>query len=521
MNTEEACRCLCHKFGISASSNEFSTFFSKHLYNNTALSIADFLAVYNIPSKSYFTTPESLINITCPFLVQVKNDNDLFGIVYKIYNNKVYWYNPFLKRNEQISKENFEKQFTGFIQSYDFNIKSSLSKRLKIKIDNITKSIFNKLIYLIIGGLACFYIIEHLIPHFITGDFINFILVIIGVLSCLSILKYEEGQKTLLEKLCHVSKKTDCQSVIFSEGSTIFGVHLSTIGFSYFFGLLMSLAIDTNLDVKSLIWLYIPSSFFILYSLYYQIKIAKSICTMCMTILLIILLLLINSLSSSTLIFSTKDVYDLYVICISMFISFFSMQPYQAEKKINKELSQEVNKLYRLKQKEDIFLSLLYKEKKVKQMPNIGINVGDDTAAYKITILTNPSCYWCQALYKETHNLIKYRTDLSVKFIFNVSLNDSENDLLFVRTVLAMQSTSDVGEMHKAFDYWYTKGVKKPQLFKEKFYIDDDKLKEQDGKIQEMIDWCNLENNYATPTIIVNEHYLPSFYELKDLFNIV
>ena len=525
MNTEEVCKEIIQSIRGKVSHEKYTDFFLSHPYSNTALAISDFFLEQGIQTSSYLIKRQDikLLKDCTPFIIQVKSENNkLFGIVYNIDVTTAFWYNPIKNRKENISISLLQKLFSGFVLIIDTTKTIAHKPNIKSYIRDFFNKDFTFMIYSLMT-LSSLVFILRIYPTFSFNIIINFILIAIGVFICLSIINYENGESIYLKKICHKKKTIDCDSIIHSQGSKVFGVHLSSIGLSYFLGLLLICAINSTVVLNSLLWIYLLSSIFIIYSLYYQIILVKKICTMCMSIIVINIGLAVNLFFVADTSFNIKDIKEIGSVIICMYAAFILIQTYINGKYKNKEFKREKYTLTRLKNRKDIFMKILMQQRKIESLTdNIGIVFGPSTAEYKITIITNPCCYWCKELHKEIHNLLWSRSNIKIQIIFNVPSSSSNMELEVSRAILgSAASPSTYYASNEILDFWFEKSYNNLSLFKKRFIFPKTILEAQDNKINEMYFWCKSEKLYTTPSIFINGFLMPDEYELKEVLYMI
>jgi len=132
---------------------------------------------------------------------------------------------------------------------------------------------------------------------------IHFLLTLVGISICILILFHEFGiNSRLLSKICHEGSKTiNCDAVLKSKGSNLFGYFkLSDIGITYFISLfllwmIIKISNASYYPIYIISLLAIPFTFF---SIYYQFRIVKGWCLLCLSVVSILWLQAISLLLS-------------------------------------------------------------------------------------------------------------------------------------------------------------------------------------------------------------------------------
>ena len=111
------------------------------------------------------------------------------------------------------------------------------------------------------------------------------------IVSLLLVLHELKVRNPFVDKICHISKYTDCNAVLNSDSSKIFGwINWADFGFIYFVGGLIFLIIDGNgegLNILALVSiLSIPYPVFSIYTQTFKIR---KFCPLCLTVQLVLI----------------------------------------------------------------------------------------------------------------------------------------------------------------------------------------------------------------------------------------
>jgi len=106
------------------------------------------------------------------------------------------------------------------------------------------------------------------------------------------LLWYEyDKQNTLLQKVCSMGKKTNCQSVLSSKAAKVIGnITWSDIGFVYFTGGYLYLLITGTDFLPFITILNLVALPYIIFSVYYQARVARQWCTFCLSVQAVLVL---------------------------------------------------------------------------------------------------------------------------------------------------------------------------------------------------------------------------------------
>src|SRR5699024_12035574 len=114
------------------------------------------------------------------------------------------------------------------------------------------------------------------------------LLSLIGMVVTGGLLWYEvDHQNPVLKKICTSGRNTNCGNVLQSKAAKLGGIiSWSEIGFIYFSGGFLSLLLSgMSSDVMFLLgWLNVLAAPYVLFSIYYQWRIAREWCVLCLTV---------------------------------------------------------------------------------------------------------------------------------------------------------------------------------------------------------------------------------------------
>jgi uncharacterized membrane protein/protein-disulfide isomerase len=529
-NCEEIAIRFCSLLNIKVTDSTLIKDLQEHPDYPSLLSTSDVLKGYGVDNLSLKTTKDNLANLPLPFITQVIGTNTrqhLFAIVMDINTENIVWYNPESKKTETITIGDFSKSFTGFVQiakvgeragEKDFQLKHNKEKSKNA----ITTSIAATIPLLAIGlSVLSFWQVG-----FVAGIFpvVYILLTLIGVLTAVLLLLYEVDQyNPTLQKVCHAGKKTNCAAILNSGASKIFGVSWAAIGFTYFAGILFALLIGGVINPALLFiasWLNVLALPYVAYSVYYQWKIAKQWCPMCLAVQGVLLLQFITALSGgfhSAMAINELNLNNLLTFTVCFILPFFTVLLLVPALEKAKESKQNKISLQRLKHNPQIFDALLAKQKQITTTTEgLGITLGNPDAKYKLIKVCNPYCGPCAGAHPIIGELMHNNPDLQLQVIFTASPEEGDSRNAPVKHLLAITEKADTLLTEQALDDWYLAESKDYEAFAAKYPMNG-QLKQQTEKVKAMHEWCNKEEIAATPTFFINGHQLPDMYSVADL----
>ncbi len=403
----------------------------------------------------------------------------------------------------------FLEKFTGIIVAVE---NSTIEKKQKFNYENIV----------LVGVLSLITIGILLISKPTVLASLFFFTSLIGILISISIYKQELGMSSLIgDAFCGSSgEKKDCDAVLSSKGATIYKEYkLSDFSLLYFLGLGLSTFLmilkNSSLDILYIISiLVLPIT---AYSIYYQFKVVKKWCFLCLSIVCVLWLQTSFSVFENGLniIFNFKSI---LIVAFSFSLIFFIwnfLKPKLKEFQENKKAKIES---FKFKRNYTLFSSLLNSSKKIKtQLKNVPeIVFGNKDSLLEIVIITNPFCGHCKPVHKMVENILhKYKDDVKIIIRFNVNTTNIESDGVIVASRLleihqkegvkgCLTAMSQIYEGESVSNW----SGKWGGCYEKEWYI---------GILEKESVWCNENEINFTPEVLINGQSFPKEYNRSDL----
>lgn len=523
-NIEEMSILLCQALHIKLTKRLLCKELEEHPDFPSLGAVKDVFGKFNISSIALKLEDKSNIEkIEGCFLAQIidiKNNSNLFAIIYSQDEDKLNWYNPIKKKKELIDRDVFLDLFTGYIFYAEPNKNSGDREYSYTRKKENQSNMFSILLSVSIFSYLLFslFLIK---TNFVKIYFVVFILFLLlgGVITALMLLYVYDKNSPTLRKICNSSRKVNCLAVLSSKGSKIWGVPWTVIGFSYYLGLLFSLLINsfsTNIFV-TVSYFNLLSLPYIIYSVYYQKFIIKQWCILCLLVQFINLALFILSVLAGSFSNSFKfDIFSIFSIFGSFIFSFgvaFLLWLYIQGVKDNKDSS---NLLKKLKYKRDVFFSLLKNERKIERITNdFGVILGNPNGSIHIVKVCNPYCYYCSLVHPILSQLVKNNDEIKLQIIFFVNPDSDEYEHTPIETFLS--SYYEDKDMESILSDWYNDEDKKLEDFIRLHPITVDNSSKNKSNATSMFDFCMKNKITYTPTVFINGYELPEIYNFSDL----
>lgn len=334
-----------------------------------------------------------------------------------------------------------------------------------------------------------------------------------------------DKSNSFAKSFCTAGRQVNCEAVLNSKGASIFGIRWNEIGFFYFSStILFLLAAGIPFEVKKP-WLAIASMLaapYILYSIYYQWRVVKQWCLLCLAVQLVLVIesvwSIVNFRSSPT--FPDMQPVSILTILFTLLIPpviWYSVKPVLLKATEEREYRAAY---HRLLYDPERFDSLLKKQPVVPEHDVIGIMVGNPTAERTIIKVCNPYCTPCADAHTILDEIITSNSNINMKIIFNASNDEKDRRKKPVAHLLAIYSAGDPALTSRALHDWYSMKEKNYETFAAKYRVNGE-LEKQSEKIEAMSRWCREAGIAGTPTIFINGNKLPDDYSIEELKNIL
>lgn len=354
------------------------------------------------------------------------------------------------------------------------------------------------------------------------GIYVQFGILLIGVITTSLLLWYEiDKNNPLLQKVCSGITKGDCNAILTSKESKLFSwLSWSEVGFFYFTGSLLTL-LFAGVEIKNtmvlLFWINILALPYTIFSVYYQWRVAKQWCILCLVVQGLLILGVFNlTVSDFSLYFGNLSVLVFPKLSLNYLLPAFiwySLKPHILSLQEAKNTKREY---FRIKFNAEIFETLLKKQKKITlSTEGIGIDIGSPLAKNTLVKVCNPYCGPCVKAHPEIDLLLENNSDLKVKIIFTSS-NLDDFMAIPVKHLLSIAEKQNESMTKQALDDWYLPEKKDYEEFVKKHPLDMS-LDKQNSKMIEMKAWCDQIDIAVTPTFFVNGYQLPDAYNIQDL----
>lgn len=343
----------------------------------------------------------------------------------------------------------------------------------------------------------------------------------IGIATCAMLMQKQLFNESKYgDRVCSLFHHADCNSVLDGPKAKVFGISWSEIGLGFFFAntLLLGILPVYFLCVAVINWI---AMLYGVWSIYYQWKVAKNWCVLCVLVQVVIWLFGILSIVVCILnanVLSTSIVEACYV-SIAYMIGIMSVHHYASSYSANKERTNAVQRYRALKANTSVAKALIEKQDYYEtSIEDSNILLGNPDAKMRITILSNPHCNPCARMHERVDKLLdSCGNDICVQYIFS-SFNEKLEDSS--RYLISCYNQANQQKSRETFSKWYAGEKNNHEAIvkdcPDKIHNDD-----VEKELNRHKEWRNRTNLVATPTILVNGFELPDEYEIEDLSMIV
>lgn len=485
---------------VKIDKNDYIYQVESHPETPSLLAFSDALSFFGIPNGAFTIEFKDFDHLPDTFLtiLDVGNGHLILSYIEKKGQNILYTDHEGVQKS--ISLTEMENVWTGAVLAAENNgeiTKSSNSFYAKLLPTLIICAVF--LILFFIGG------------WFLSGfGFIT----MIGLFFSFEAIKTELGfESGFSAQLCDGSEKSSCSQIINSEKGKIAGFKLSDLSIFLFGTQLLSLVV-LNQDFLNNYYFLIGVSLlacipFTLYSIYFQMKVEKKWCPICLSIIGVIYAQLIYLMFNMTGILSKVNI-DFTTISLLAAVAaafagayFFVKKALIGYGKLKKDTEFDSRYIRHYPYFKNILTST--EPLHLKAEP---ILLGNPNAPVTITFITSPLCGYC----REAHDFLQriynqYKNQVNIKIRFNMTgVVTAEVEEMLVQ-LLNIYQTKGEDKFIEALHDWYSHRQAEKWLKKYSTTLDN-----RTFLLNKLVSvsYENLQNNlFFTPHYFINDYAFP------------
>lgn len=344
-----------------------------------------------------------------------------------------------------------------------------------------------------------------------------------GLAVAILIVQRELGIATPIgEKLCGADSNSGCDAVMHSRGSRLGKwLNWADAGIIYFtaYSLLLIIALYTGGTLSLLVLLSAAALPFTLFSLYYQWRVVKKWCRLCLLTVLALLLQAAIVLRFGEVLGELLQAVVLndYLLTAFLFTAVSAVWLLLIKPLLqnNKNLLTEKFALLRFKNNPVVFEALLKEQRRVDTTPfEHELQLGNPDAPMQILVACNPYCGPCAQAHEALHELVN-GSDIGLTIRFTVKTEDREDKKTqAVQYLLQLLHYSSTIQKRKALLDWFA-------LMDYETFVTEWPLtgNTTDVALQlfQHTQWTKDAEIKFTPSVFINGMELPKQYQITDL----
>lgn len=480
-------------------------------------SIIDLLNDWNVSAFGVRIDSSMLTDIPYPAIAHFDKHGGHFVVLTKFEDGQLSYIDPEIGTVTEMLKD-FDKRWSGVVLLMETNDQSGEEEYKQKRREKIVDQ----------GGRGFSMVLSIcllVLPTFRmnTSAIGIYLLNILGTfLTVLLLQKQFNFAGSLVESFCKLGSRSDCDSVINSPASKLFGViHLSEVGLSYFVGSVLSIALAALFSVSAEPYLFVftlVATVFSFFAIYYQAVVIKKWCLLCLTVVFVIWLqailffisppVLVLDLNSSSVLFIGFSFPLIFWLSVrNRFIDSFKVANLQRN-------------LNRFLKNDRVFLKLLEDQPCVDfgQFSH-ELQSGSINAPIQLVVVSNPQCGRCAY----THSVLESLKDaldekLNIVYRFAVKTNDKSTvSYQMLESLFSIRQQESNERALAALSGWYQANGRL-EVWKNQF---SQQHQPKNNRISEILleheQWCTRVVIQKTPSIIINGKMLPEEFSVTDL----
>ena len=505
---------LVQKLGVKVTRSYFRLEMETHPEYPALSALVDTYFSLGINNLAVELSIAELPTVPLPAIAHIKNKTgQYFVLIQKIENNNIIYT---LADGQPIKKEqldSFEKKWTGYLLlteaaegagslDFDKNQKEEKWKRIRK--------------WVLIASITLLVII----PIFIFQGLPLFLLLLkfVGLGLSIILLMKELGMNNLaVNKFCQKIKNGNCDSVMNSAAAKIFGgISLSELGAWYFAGGMLSIALaylsnSITLVLPILLVLSIFAFLFSFFSIYYQWRVVKKWCSLCLLVQAVFWLELFSFVFFKQYHFENfLNLTLVYILLISLTIPALIWFLFKPTFKASIKAKQLSKNLKRWQKDKMTFAGLIDRSKSIENdLLEMSFVLGNPTAKHRLILLSHFYCKHCKDVHALVPQVKDWYEDISIEFRFSLNPKDEKTSEI-AQHLFSIYKIKGREEALLALSAWYN--ILNIEKWKSTFPIEN---QEVEASIETHQNWfAKTKINYA-PAIILNGKLVPKYYDLK------
>lgn len=335
----------------------------------------------------------------------------------------------------------------------------------------------------------------------------------LGLCLCALLLQKQlYGESPYADRVCSLFHQADCDGLLRDGAARVWGFSWSEVGLGYFAAAILVGALCPP-AAGVLLGANLAAMAFGLWSIYYQWRVARRWCVLCVAVQAVAWTAGLVALCGAPYFVPTAGTGFwtawTFAACI------VSVHGYAAHRQAERERAGAVQRFRSLKADADVAGALMGRSTHYAVSDaDSSILFGNRAARLRITILSNPHCNPCARLHHRVDALLKaHGSDLCVQYVFMAFSERLEDSC---RYLISRYDPNDPAGTLRAYAEWYAGGKDR---YEDIVATQAERLHtpEVEQEVQKHFHWRRTNGLASTPTILVNGYLLPREYELEDL----
>lgn len=471
-------------------------------------SLSDALDRWRIANAAFrLGTVEQLRELPLPLVVHQKQNGGWFRLITGIEGNGLTYWDSEQGPGQQ-TLESFEQVWSGVVLIAEANADSGESNYELEHRKEWVNALREPAVYTLLGSVLVFGLL--LLPnlYWLQGGWL--LTKTVGLALSITLLAKQFGSRnSLIDRLCRVGAKSSCQSLLDSPAAKLAGwLSWAEIGTLYFAGGLIVTIISPN---PLLGWLALSALPYTLFSVYYQARVARIWCPICLGVQAIFVAEAAWSLTAPLLPITGVQVFTTLLAFALAALGWILLRPVLKSAQQQRGNHQE---LMAFKRNPLLFDALLHEQDVMPALPAHlrPIWLGNPDASHTLTIVTNPYCGPCKLQHKDLEALLSQSSAIKVRLIFFTSEVAGDRVTRLAQHLLALDHTC----IHDALTAWFAQPQFNYEAWAQQFPLSVHSHDAESTAVEHG-QWCWSMGIRATPTTFFDGYHLPVLYQLTDL----
>jgi len=502
------------RFKIRVTENSIKEFLLAHPHYPSLKSVCDALTRWKVENYPLNLELEEIKALEMPFIAHLKSGGGQLVFVEKIESGLVTYFLSGIKRIEE-GFEKFSEKLSGAVVVMEAGEGSGEKEYRQHRQNEIlNKSLLPLGIISLMAWAVYLFVSKAGGVTYLSGYLFWGLLAtkITGLTASVFLVLHELKIHTpLADKICGFSSKTDCDTVLSSNASQVFGwVNWADAGIIYFTGtLIYLLGINAITSLWILAFISALALPYPVFSIYYQAVKTKKWCPFCLMVQVVLIAEFI--LLFPVLLQVNISITQVLQLGVSFLISVALWFLFKAYRNTLQKHNKVRYSYLGFKRNPEIFRFLL-KNNRREEIPitNNSLVLGIPDAPVTVTAFLSLYCNPCANAFKQLKELLENCPELKINAVFSVY--DDEESKKLINTLYHIYRNKGQVQTADFLYKWYTtlkqnrKTLYENEQLSEGFDITEI-VSEENKKLFE-------ENNVAgTPTIFVNGYKYPGQYE--------